>query len=112
MNLIFKKEPNHILINYIYKDEYKDKKDLLRYSNIVLEEIINRGYRINYGNYDNYFKGITTDIVKPFLNYQEDEYLKICFYNLKEKYMRGQKDFSDDQYVKLISISGISETAY
>ena len=109
LNLIFRQEPNHILINYIYKDEYKDRKDLLSYSNMVLEEMKKRGYRINYGNYDNYFKGVKANIDKPFFIYQNDDYLKICFYNLKEKYMRGQKDFSDDQYTKLLLIGGISE---
>ena len=109
LNLIFKQEPRHILINYIYKDEYKDKKDLLSYSNTVLEEMKNRGYRINFGNYEKYFQGIITDIVKPFPSYQDDEYLKICFYNLKEKYMRGQKDFSNSQYKKILSISRVNE---
>jgi uncharacterized protein (TIGR02328 family) len=109
LNLIFRQEPSHILINYIYEDEYKNKKDLLAYSNIVLEEMKNRGYRINYGNFDEYFKGVTTDIVKPFLNYQDDEYLIICVYNLKEKYLRGQKDFSNAQYAKMLSVIRISE---
>lgn len=108
LNLIFRQEPSHILINYIYKEEYKDKKDLLSYSNIVIEEMKNRGYHINYINYEQYFKGIVTDIVKPFPSYQDDEYLKICFYNLKEKYMRGQKDFSDSQYAQILSISGVN----
>ena len=109
LNLIFRQEPSHILINYIYEDEYKNKKDLLAYSNIVLKEMKNRGYRINYGNFDEYFKGVTTDIVKPFLNYQDDEYLIICVYNLKEKYLRGQKDFSNAQYAKMLSVIRISE---
>jgi uncharacterized protein (TIGR02328 family) len=109
LNLIFRQEPSHILINYIYEDEYKNKKDLLAYSNIVLEEMKNRGYRINYGNFDEYFKEISTDIVKPFLNYQDNEYLIICFYNLKEKYLRGQKDFSNAQYAKMLSVIRISE---
>ena len=109
LNLIFRQEPNHILINYIYTDEYKDKKDLLAYSNMVLEEMKNRDYRINSDNFDYYFKGITTNIVKPFLNYQDDEYLIICVYNLKEKYLRGQKDFSNAQYAKMLSVIRISE---
>lgn len=104
LNLIFRQEPNHILINYIYKDEYKDKKDLLAYSNIVLDEMKKRNYRINFGNYNNYFKGVSTNIIKPFQNYQDDEYLNICFYNLKEKFIRGQKDFSSIEYDKLISV--------
>lgn len=30
-----------------------------------------------------------------------DEYLTICYYNLKEKYLRGQKDFTDEVWNKL-----------
>lgn len=104
LNLIFRQEPNHILINYIYRDEYKDKKDLLAYSNMVLEEMKKRGYRINYGNYENYFEGISTNVENPFQNYQDDEYLAICFYNLKEKYYRGQKDFAEFQYNNLVNL--------
>lgn len=104
LNLVFRQEPNHILINYIYSNKYKNKKDLLAYSNMVLEEMKNRDYRVNYGNYENYFKGVATDIIEPFPDYQDDEYLVICFYNLKEKYIRGQKDFSEDEYSKLLSI--------
>lgn len=104
LNLIFRQKQNHILINYIYSYKYKDKKDLLAYSNPVLEEMRNRNYHISYENYENCFRGIVTDIVEPFPEHQNDEYLIICFYNLKEKYTRGQKDFSEIEYAKLLSI--------
>lgn len=31
----------------------------------------------------------------------DSEYLRICYYNLKEKYMRGQKDFDYLTWIKL-----------
>ncbi|MDD3999618.1 MAG: pyrimidine dimer DNA glycosylase/endonuclease V [Bacilli bacterium] len=104
LNLIFRQEPSHILINYIYSDKYKDKKDLLAYSNMVLKEMHSRNYRINYDNYENYFKGVFSNIINPFPDYQNDDYLIICFYNLKEKHIRGQKDFSENEYFQLLSI--------
>ena len=34
-------------------------------------------------------------------DYHNKEYLTICYYNLKEKYLRGQKDFTADVWEKL-----------
>ena len=31
----------------------------------------------------------------------DNEYLTICYYNLKEKYIRGQKDFTKEVWEKL-----------
>ena len=31
----------------------------------------------------------------------DDDYLKICYYNLYEKYLRGQKDFSENIFSRL-----------
>jgi len=103
LNLIFRKEPKHILINYIYEDQYQDKKDLLAYSNLVVVEMKSRGYRLNLDTYHAYFGGLTSDVERPFEKYQDDDYLLICFYNLKEKYRRGQKDFTDTQFKALES---------
>jgi len=108
LNAIFKNQPNHILINYVY--EY-DKEHLLKYTSIVVHEIGRRGMikcKLDYTNMNKYF-GI--DVEKDGLTYDKDEcifpnhhnnrYLKQCFYNLQEKFDRGQKDFSKEQYYKL-----------
>ena len=103
LNSIFKKQDKHILINYIY--EYP-KNDLYTYTVMVIQEMIKRGYKIKArNNFYNYF-GIdaTTclDMVEaPFKNHHNYRYLLQCFYNLQEKYDRGQKDFDYDTYWKL-----------
>lgn len=97
LNSIFKKQDTHILINYIY--DY-DKGYLLHYSNEVIAEMKWRGYKVNkWENYNNYFEGVEES------NYNfpehDDQYLRICFYNLQEKCMQGQQDFGFDTYDRL-----------
>lgn len=69
LNSIFKKQDNHILINYVY--EYP-KENLLLYSRMVIREMIKRGYKIkSWENYNNYFKDISNGVVvdkTPFHN--------------------------------------------
>jgi len=100
LNSIFKKQDKHILINYIY--EYP-KDDLYSYTNMVVKEMTKRGYKIHIDNWCNYFlDGITyKNIKQPFKNHHNFRYLQQCFYNLQEKYDRGQKDFSKELYDKL-----------
>ena len=92
LNSIFVKEDKHILINYIY--EYP-KDDLYIYTEKIMEEMKNRGYKIRtVDKMERYFAEL--DEVKvdtPFKEHHNDEYLEICYYNLKEKYIRGQKDY-------------------
>lgn len=105
LNSIYVNQPNHILINYIY--EYP-KDYLQNYSQFVINEMVSRGYKISDNskqNYRHYFhKNLSLtacakdDIMFP----QHDiEYLKICYYNLLEKYRRGQEDFEPEMYDKL-----------
>lgn len=106
LNSIFKKQDKHILINYIY--EYP-KEDLGIYSNLVIQEMLSRDIKItNWSNYEKYFKGMTFYIFDlnldgsiPFKNHHNFRYLQQCFYNLQEKYDRGQKDFDYNTYWKL-----------
>ena len=94
LNNIFKKQDKHILINYVY--EYP-KDDLCIYANMVKGEMYKRGYKVNsMENYKSYFKELPTfcdNPYTPFKNHHNNEYLAICYFNLKEKYIRGQKDF-------------------
>jgi len=100
LNSIFAKEDKHILINYIY--EYS-KNDLCVYTEKVIEEMKNRGYQIrSYEKMNKYFENLeSVKHVKPFKNHHDNEYLQICYYNLKEKFIRGQKDFEEDMYNNL-----------
>lgn len=107
LNSIFKKQDNHILINYVY--EYP-KKNLLLYTHYAIVEMIRRGYKIkSLENYKNYFGDLTVNEndlrkqVNPFPQHHTDRYLKQCFYNMQEKYDRGQKDFDRKTYEKLLT---------
>lgn len=106
LNSIFKKQDKHILINYIY--EYP-KDDLYCYGCLLRDEMHDRGIKIkSYNNWNSYFGNQLTRPGSdmwfnyiPFKRHQTDRYLLQCFYNLQEKYDRGQKDFSKKQYEKL-----------
>lgn len=100
LNSIFAKEDKHILINYIY--DYPPSH-LYTYTKIVLDEFKVRGYTIrSFEKMENYFSPHNVSIVdKLFENEHNDEYLEICYFNLKEKYIRGQKDFDKKQFDSL-----------
>ena len=103
LNSIFAKENRHILINYIY-DYSKD--DLFSYTQLVLHEM--RAREINIRTVDKmerYFEGGPFEKVQhPFAHHHDKEYLEICYFNLKEKFMRGQKDFDAERYEALKQI--------
>lgn len=93
LNSIFKKQDKHILINYVY--EYPEE-DLKIYAFLVVGEMLDRGYKVK--NADNY----NIDRFRvPFRCHHTQRYLKQCFYNLQEKFDRGQKDFTIEQMWKL-----------
>ena len=102
LNSIYKKQDKHILINYIYN---YDKKYLFDYSLQVIAEMTYRKIKIrNKTNFENYFKDLDNIYNRPLIEkYKEhnNEYLTICYYNLKEKYLRHQKDFTKQIFEKL-----------
>ncbi|MGY4795526.1 pyrimidine dimer DNA glycosylase/endonuclease V [Lysinibacillus fusiformis] len=100
LNSIFAKEDQHILINYLY--EYP-KDDLYLYTEKVMDEMKKRGYQIRtYEKMNHYFDGLgPVKARKPFQQHHNQEYLEICFYNLKEKFIRGQKDYEEEMYQQL-----------
>lgn len=102
LNSIFKKQDKHILINYVY--EYNECH-LWNYSRLVIEEMKNRGFKIkSLENFNNYFGSYPKKyliIHYIFFEHHNNRYLLQCFYNLQEKYDRGQKDFNKEQYERL-----------
>ncbi|WP_010304808.1 pyrimidine dimer DNA glycosylase/endonuclease V [Kurthia senegalensis] len=102
LNSIFAKEDRHVLINYVY--EY-DRTDLRAYTKLIMDEMGKRGYRIrSFDKMNNYFSGVAdVPVAHPFVNHHNDEYLEICFYNLKEKFIRGQKDYERLDYDRLVA---------
>ena len=103
LNSIFAKEDRHILINYIY-DYPKD--DLFTYTEQVLFEMCSRNFNIRaIEKMERYFAdGPFEQIEYPFARHHDKEYLEICYFNLKEKYMRGQKDFEAERYEALTKL--------
>ncbi|MGM9988107.1 MAG: pyrimidine dimer DNA glycosylase/endonuclease V [Bacillaceae bacterium] len=102
LNSVFAKEDKHVLINYIY--EY-GKEDLYAYTQVVLNEMERRGYKIRtVDKMNNYFQGISeVNCQTPYSLHHNDEYLEICYFNLKEKFIRGQKDYDEKLYKELCS---------
>ena len=102
LNSIFKKQDKHILINYIY--DY-DKEYLRTYAWDVVDEMIRRGYKVNsMSNMSRYFGDGAfqeCDESKRFAEHN-DRYLRQCFYNLQEKFDRGQRDFGRDVFKRLL----------
>ena len=90
------KQTNHILINYIWR---YDANELFDYYSLLADEFEKRGFKFNYSEY------INADFLRisdrPYENHHTMQYLIQCFYNLQEKYVRGQKDFDYDTYKKL-----------
>ena len=101
LDLIFRKQPKDILINYIY--DYP-KEYLLYYSNIVMKEVWKRHIMIHdFTNYDEYFKDVVIKESDKFRYLQHnDKYFKLCFSLLYERYIRGQKDYTEDKMEALV----------
>ena len=101
LDLIFRKQPKDILINYIY--DYP-KEYLLYYSNIVMKEVWKRHIMIHdFTNYDEYFKDVTIKESDKFRYLQHNnKYFKLCFCLFYERYIRGQKDYAEDKMEALV----------
>ena len=105
LNSIYAKEDPHILINYIY-DYPKD--DLFSYTQLVLHEMRSRDINIRtVDKMERYFAdGPFEKVTHPFVHHHTVEYFEICYFNLKEKFMRGQKDFDGERYEALKRMYG------
>lgn len=99
LNSIFKNQPKNILINYVYEHPLVH---ICTYSKLVIREMKKRGYKIrSYEAFIDYchllpIQAYIDDVYEgfiPFPHRHNDEYLAICYFNLLEKYRRGQKDF-------------------
>lgn len=85
--------PNHILVNKII--DY-DLSEFRMYCNMVIYEIVcNRGYKVSestINKLENYIDfNIDSQVINNeiFKNWHNEMYLKICLYNLYEKYLCG-----------------------
>lgn len=99
LNSIYKKQDKHILINYIY--DYS-KEYLLVYSLQVIKELRNRGINVKtMDNFNSYFYEYKSTFIDKSFPEHNDRYLLQCYYNLQEKYDRGQAEFTKEQFDKL-----------
>jgi len=101
LNSIFAKEDKHVLINYIY--DY-DKIDLYLYTKLVINQFHKRGFKIrSFEKMNNYFSDMEVIEIQNelFYNHHNKTYLQICYFNLKEKFIRGQKDYTKEQFKAL-----------
>lgn len=105
------KQTNHILINYIWN--YKNYTIKLGiYYMYLKNEFIKRGYKFKnnsiFNDYDleeedNYsFQKCVYNGHMPFKEHNI-YYLLQCYFNLEEKFHRGQKDFSKKEFDKLFN---------
>lgn len=97
------KKTNHILINYIWG--YQDYlKQLNIYYVLLKKEFDKRGFKFNPKH-----AMLKLDLVEsycrvsqPFKFHHNNRYLLQCFYNLQEKYDKGQKDFDNETFRNLV----------
>ena len=101
LNSIFKKQDNHILINFVYDCP---KEHLMYYTNLIIAEFKKRGYKIkSLDNYNTYFDGIQAPVYiarnNLFDHKMGDRYLRQCYYNLQEKF--DANGISKDEWSKI-----------
>lgn len=102
LNMIYQIQPKDLLINYIY--EY-DKAHLYNYSQMVIYQMKKlrqkngTPYKIDLTNFNKYFGDCKIEYIeKPFEKDHNDEYLRICYWDLRERYLRKQKDFTKEKW--------------
>lgn len=103
INSILKKQDKHILINYVYN---YDKEYLRTYAWDVINEMLRRGIKVEtMDNMANYFGKVTFDKCDTTLRFSEHNtrYLRQNYYNLQEKFDRGQKDLDEVQFFAIFN---------
>ena len=92
--------PNHILVNFVLDYDYDN---FISYAHYIREEMTKRGIRTMSTVWDKIVKlkpeWTLLPLKKVYEQKMDDLYLKICYYNLYEKYICGMFD----------DISGINE---
>ena len=103
-NLEQGKETHHILIDYIWDCSFPELK-LAYYYYLLKLEFDKRGYKFKNNSI---LKNVNSDTFKDMYGYKVTpygehnlDYLLQCYYNLEEKYQRGQKDFTKEEFNRL-----------
>ena len=91
-NIAVNGTPNHLLVNKIL--EFPTIHFFI-YSSMVVEEMMNRGYKVSKSSLDNFqknyekFEDDRLETVDIFSRWHNDRYLRQCLFNLQEKYDCG-----------------------
>lgn len=106
-NIKTKGTPNHILVNKVMN---YPMDHFITYAAAVRAEMAKRGYRTMKSVWekivsvcDGDYNIIPMDEVYP--EWMDDEYFIICYYNLKEKWMRG--GIKDEDWLKICELNVI-----
>lgn len=88
--------PNHLLVNKVM---YYSAKELIDYSDRVIEEMVYRGFKINPIVYQRFcdnvinnkdkFKNVKESHLGQYKDWHNDRYYWQCYHNLREKYDCG-----------------------
>jgi uncharacterized protein (TIGR02328 family) len=85
--------PNHVLVNFVLDYDYSN---LISYAYYLREEMKNRGIRTMDSVWNKIVSLKPDYVLLPLENVYKDKmndlYLKICYYNLYEKYLCGMFD--------------------
>lgn len=98
-NIAVNGTPNHLLVNKVLN---YPSIHFIYYTNLILNEMKNREYKVNEQSYISFCNNMTIgqcwyshndDIIRNnkdlFRGWHNDRYLTQCLYNLEEKYMCG-----------------------
>ena len=103
--------PNHILINFVLDYDYDH---FISYAYYLRQEMTSRGYRTMNSVWDkiNALKPNATilSLEEIYPEKMDDTYLKICYYNLLEKYSCG--GISNEDYYKIMSCDIFAESKF
>lgn len=103
--------PNHLLVNKIIEYPYSH---FYSYTLYVFSEMLRREYKCNWNAFRKYLDdGIGyTNLLKEdlFSNWHDEEYLTICYYNLREKYLCG--GISEEEWKRIENFYKNKEIIY
>ena len=89
-NIAVNGTPNHMLVNKILNYPFRH---FYSYAGLICDELIERGYKYDWTKFTNWFDKINCmechyiDESEIFKDWHNNLYLKICIYNLYEKYL-------------------------
>lgn len=101
-NIQTKNTPNHILVNKVMDYPFDH---FITYAKIVREEMTRRGYQTRNSVWDKIVAlqptWHTINFNSLYFDWMDNQYLRICYYNLLEKYLCG--GIKEEDWSKILS---------